>query len=280
VAPWVGLLLLVGFLLLVVLASLQEHTREAAPFIVLGLYGCAYAVLVTLGRAKNGYNDWFLTSRYTTSALALTLALMGLALRGLPNLIDRRAILASQVALTGIFVLALANSLAGFWLAQDEGFLRSAAMRLLDYTDIFDPADDGVPTGPFYALCPIDGSRVLDWGVSRARQAGLIPALRQIVPAGTVQGSWHHVSGHQRVWYLAHLYRVERLSGFLQPRAGFRPDIVLMRRANERHFSAFGLLDSDHWQIDLAPVIAERLPNPVEVFALETATGRLAQLTR
>jgi hypothetical protein len=63
VAPWVGLLLLVGFLLLVVLASLQEHTREAAPFIVLGLYGCAYAVLVTLGRAKNGYNDWFLTSR-------------------------------------------------------------------------------------------------------------------------------------------------------------------------------------------------------------------------
>jgi hypothetical protein len=279
-APWVGISLLVGFLLLVALAFLQKRTREAAPFIVLGLYGCAYAVLVTVGRAKNGYNDWFLTSRYTTSALALALAVMGLGLQGLPNLIDRRASLAFKVVFAGVLVLVLANSLAGFRLAKDEAVLRSAAMRLLEYADIFDPAVDGVPTGPFYALCPIDGSRVLDWGVSQARQARLIPGLRQIVPAGMVQSSWHHVSGHQQVWYLAHLYRVARLSGFLQPRAGFRPDIVLMRRTNEQRFSAFGLLDGDHWQIDLAPVMAERLPEPVEVFALETVTGRLAQLTR
>jgi hypothetical protein len=280
-ATWAGLTLLVAFLLLLVFAFVRKHPREAAPLVILGFYGCAYAVLVTLGRARNGYNDWFLTSRYTTSALTLTLAVTGLGLRELQNRAGGRAALARHVTLTAVFGLALANSVAGFRLAKKEAILRSASMRLLDYADIFDSRVDGMPTGPFYALCPIDGSRLLDWGISPARRAGLIPGLRQIVPEGTAQGSWHRETGHRQVWYLAHNYRVERLSGILEAvRGGFHPDIVLIRAANERHFSAFGLLDRDHWQIDLSLAMAKHLPDPVEIFALETATGRLVQLTR
>jgi hypothetical protein len=266
--------------LLLVSAFVRKHTRQAAPFFVLGFYGCAYAVLVTLGRAENGYNDWFLTSRYTTSALALTLAVIGLGLRERQNRTGGRSGAAYQVLLTVVLVLALANSAAGFRLAKGEATLRLASMRLLDYADVFDSAVDGMATGPFYALCPIDGSRVLDWGVAPARKAGFIPGLRQVVPEETVQGSLHHESGHRQVWYLAHKYSVERLSGIVKPREGFHPDLVLIRRAKDRYFSAFGLLDRDHWQIDLSMAMARRIPDPVEVFALETATGHLAQLAQ
>jgi hypothetical protein len=118
--------------LLLVSAFVRKHTRQAAPFFVLGFYGCAYAVLVTLGRAENGYNDWFLTSRYTTSALALTLAVIGLGLRERQNRTGGRSGAAYQVLLTVVLVLALANSAAGFRLAKGEATLRLASMRLLD----------------------------------------------------------------------------------------------------------------------------------------------------
>jgi len=39
------------------------------------------------------------------------------------------------------------------------------------------------------------------------------------------------------------------------------------------------LVEGDRWQVILGQVMAGRLAAPIEVFALETATGRLAQLT-
>jgi len=279
VAPWLGLALVATFLLLVVWTPRRERPLGAAPFVVLGLYGCVYAVLVTVGRASNGYNDWFLTSRYTTSALALPLAVLGLGLGRRPTRAEGRGLLAFHVVLAAAVVLALANSLAAYRLAKYDSVLRAAAMRLLDYTDVFDPAVDGVQTGPFYVLCPVDGNHVLEWGVAPARQAGLIPAQRAIVSVETVRGSWRRETGHRQVWYMSHRYRAEWFSGRLHPRAGFRPDVVLVRRSGERYFSTFGLIEGDRWQIVLGRAMAGRLPDPVEVFALETATGRLAQLT-
>ena len=278
-APWLGLSLLGGFLLLAIWAPRRDGANGSAPFVVLGLYGCAYAVLVTLGRANNGYNDWFLTSRYTTSALTLPLAVLGLGLWGRRSAADGHSLRAFHLTLAAAVVLALSNSFAAFRLARDESALRTAAMHLLDYMSIFDPDVDGVQTGPFYALCPIDGNRVLKWGVVPARQAGLIPAQRAVLPVERVQGWWRPEAGHHQVWYLAHRDRAERLSGRLQPRPGFRPDVVLVRPVGEQHFLTFGLVEGDRWQVILGQVMAGRLAAPVEVFALETATGRLAQLT-
>jgi hypothetical protein len=162
-------------------------------------------------------------------------------------------------------------------LAKEDADMRAAAMRLLDYETLFDPAVDGMPTGPFYPLCTIDGSHVLDW-ITPARNAGFIPAQRAAVTAAGISGSWHREFVRAFTWYLTHRYRAEHLSGTLKPSETFRPDIVLVRRVGDQRFSTFGLVGGDHWRIILGSPIAKRVPDPVEVFALETATGRLAQI--
>jgi len=80
--------------------------------------------------------------------------------------------------------------------------------------------------------------------------------------------------------YLNHIYWAETLSGNLHAGETFDPDLVLVRRVGDPLFSTFGLVSGNHWRIVLGPEVAKLVQDPVEVFAFETTTGRLAQIAR
>ena len=277
-APGEGFAILLLFIALLLLTIRRKNLGTCAPFIALGIYSLLYSILVTAGRATDGYNDWFLTSRYTTSALCMCLAVLGL---GLVQFADAPGIaqVVFQLLLAGFVGLGLGNSMAAAGLAKEDYLMRRASMRLLDYQDLFHSELDGIRTGPFAPLCPVSTVRVVATGVTPARNAGLIPPQRAVSIAPSIPGSWDRQKGH-KVTYLTHLYWAETLSGSLQTGRILKPDVVLVRRVGDPLFATFGLANGNHWQIILGPEVAKLLQGPVEIFAFETSTGRLAQVVR
>ena len=277
-APGEGFVILLVFIALLLLAIKRRNLGKCAPFVTLGIYSLLYSILVTAGRATGGYNDWFLTSRYTTSALCMCLAVLGL---GLVQFADApgTAQVVFQVLLAGFVGLGLGNSMAAVALAKEDYLMLRASMRLLDYQDLFHSELDGIRTGPFDPLCPVGDIRVVSSAVAPARNAGLIPPQRAVSIAANIQGSWERKAGH-KVTYLTHLYWGETLSGNLEAGPTFEPDLVLVRRVGDPLFATFGLVRGNHWQIILGPEVSKFAQDPIEVFAFETATGRLAQIVR
>jgi hypothetical protein len=277
-APSEGLFILLIFAGLLFLAIKRRNVLISAPFIALGIYSLLYAILVTAGRATAEYTDWFLTSRYTTSALCIYFAVLGLCLVNFAGA-RRSAQFALGALLVGFIGLGLGNSTAAAVLAKEEYLMRRASMRLLDYQSLFHSELDGVWTGPFFPLCPLGYVGVVATGVNPARTAGLIPPQKRVSIAPGISGSWDWERGH-KVTYLNHLYWAETLSGNLHAGETFDPDLVLVRRVGDPLFSTFGLVSGNHWRIVLGPEVAKLVQDPVEVFAFETTTGRLAQIAR
>jgi hypothetical protein len=118
-APGEGLATFVIFGMLLFLAVRRRHFRECAPFVTLGAYSLLYGILVSAGRAPDGYNDYFLTSRYTTSALCLYLAVLGLCLVLFAGT-QKSGQLMLQAALIGFIGLGLANSIAATSMANED----------------------------------------------------------------------------------------------------------------------------------------------------------------
>jgi hypothetical protein len=277
-APGEGFAIFVIFGMLLFMAVRRRNLRECAPFVALGVYSLLYAILVAAGRAPEGYNDWFLTSRYTTSALCLYLAVLGLCLVLFPGTQKSRQLML-QAALIGFIGLGLANSIAATSMANEDYLMRRAAMRLLVYQNLFHAELDGCSTGPFFPLCPVGTARLAATALTPARDAGLIPPQRPVSFTAGISGSWNRKPGH-KVTYLTHLFWAEELSGNLKSEESFRPDVVLVRRAGDPLFTTFGLVNDDRWRIVLGPEVATFAQDPVEVFAFETSTGRLAPIQR
>jgi hypothetical protein len=277
-APGEGFAIFVIFGMLLFMAVRRRNLRECAPFVALGVYSLLYAILVAAGRAPEGYNDWFLTSRYTTSALCLYLAVLGLCLVLFPGTQKSRQLML-QAALTGFIGLGLANSIAATSMANEDYLMRRAAMRLLVYQNLFHAELDGCSTGPFFPLCPVGTARLAATALTPARDAGLIPPQRPVSFTAGISGSWNRKPGH-KVTYLTHLFWAEELSGNLKSGESFRPDVVLVRRAGDPLFTTFGLVNGNRWRIFLGPEVATFAQDPVEVFAFETSTGRLAPIQR
>jgi hypothetical protein len=277
-APGEGLALFVIFGMLLFLAVRRRNLRECAPFVALGVYSLLYAALVAAGRAPDGYNDWFLTSRYTTSALCLCLAVLGFYLVLFAGTQKTRQLML-QVALIGFIGLGLANSIAATSMANEDRIMRRAAMRLLDYQNLFHAELDGCGTGPFFPLFPVGTARVAATALTPARDAGLIPPERPVSFTAGISGSWNRKPGHKST-YLTHLCWAEELSGNLQSGESFTPDVVLVRRTGDPLFTTFGIVTGNRWRIVLGPEVAAFAQDPVEVFAFETSTGRLAPIQR
>jgi len=277
-APGEGLAVFVVFGALLALAVKRRNLRECAPFLALGVYSLLYAILVAAGRVPDGYNDSFLTSRYTTSALCMYLAVLGLCLVQFADT-HKSAQVTFQVLLFGFIGIGLANSIAATSMANEDYIMRRAVMRLLDYQSLFHAELDGLRTGPFFPICPVGTVRVVANGVTPARKAGLIPTQRPVTVATGIPGSWNRKPAH-KVTYLTHLCWAEELSGNLKSGKSFDPDVVLVRRVGDPLFTTFGIVDGNRWQIILGPEVAKFARDPVEVYAFETSTGRLAQIQR
>jgi hypothetical protein len=209
--------------------------------VALGVYSLLYATLVATGRAPNGYNDWFLTSRYTTSALCLYLAVLGLCLVLFAGT-QKSGQLMLQAALIGFIGLGLANSIAATSMANEDCIMRRGAMRLLDYQSLFHVELDGCGTGPFFPLFPVGTARVAARALTPARDAGLNPPERRASITAGISGSWDRKPGH-KLTYLTHLCWAEELSGNLNSGESFKPDVVLVRRAGDPLFRTFGIVD-------------------------------------
>jgi len=194
-APSEGLFILLIFAGLLFLAIKRRNVLISAPFVALGIYSLLYAILVTAGRVTGEYTDWFLTSRYTTSALCIYFAVLGLCLVNFAGA-RRSAQLALGALLVGFIGLGLGNSTAAAVLAKQEYLMRRASMRLLDYQSLFHSELDGVWTGPFFPLCPLGNVRVVATGVNPARTAGLIPPQKRvsIAPVFPVHGIGNEVT--------------------------------------------------------------------------------------
>ena len=282
-APGQGLAVFVIFGILLILAVRRRNLRECAPFVALGMYSLLYAILVSAGRGPNGYNDWslndwFLTSRYTTSALCLHLAALGVCLvlfAGTP----KSGQLMLQATLIGFIGLGLANSIAATSMANEDYIMRRAAMRLLEYQNLFHAELDGCGTGPFFPLFPVGTARVAALALTPARDAGLIPPQRPVSITAGISGSWNRNPAHKTT-YLTHLCWAEELSGNLKSGESFRPDVVLIRRVGDPLFTTFGIVNGSRWRIVLGPEIGSFAQDPVEIFAFETSTGRLAPIQR
>jgi len=242
-APIFGLILCCVFIVQSVLICRSGRLRAAAPYFSLCIFGFLYCWLVTLGRATHGYNEWFVTSRYTTHALLIPIGMLGLSWELYLAYPFRRAPLeissCCRVVPAVLAVLVVAGSWQAVrWASQDSNGRRFAA-HLIPVLDRVDSLVDGVSTGPFYPLCPVDNSPVIQWGIRPAIAKGLV--ARQPVSYASIQIQNLQLSYESKPKarkYLGHRIYAGLFSGTVIVPKSCHPDALLIGKNSDFSFAA------------------------------------------
>jgi len=245
-APIVGFALAALFACEVGVLIRRKLLRQSIPFILLGSFGFFYCGLVTLGRAESGISETLLTSRYATNSLTIPLALVGfssvVAMFG--KLKDRSIqidLLLFNVPLFLVLAMSFGSEVQAAEWASGESSLRRLSASLLPFISFFDSAADGVSTGPFYPLCPVDKSAVVAWGVVPAMKAGVIPGPREgkITPLPGIHVQVETDVQRKRVVYLSHQTMSRVVEGWVRIPERIIPQAILLRKpAEEKFFTA------------------------------------------
>jgi hypothetical protein len=233
-APAVGFLVSICCLLQSVLVLRAGRLRSAAPFVVLCSFGFLFCGLVAFGRGIHGYNEWFMTSRYTTHALLIPAGMLGLdwVLSCRAGETDTRRWHLFRGAL---FLLMPILVVAGTWQAiawaAEDSSARQFTSQLIPLVSEIDPAVDGMPTGPFYPLCPVDNSKVIEWGIGPALANGLLN--QEPVKRSTISVTHFEMqcdSKSRGTEYLGHRIYAKQLSGLVAVPRECQPNALLVRK--------------------------------------------------
>jgi hypothetical protein len=251
-APLVGVALLALFACQFSVVLKRKLLRRSIPFILLGSFGFFYCGLVTLGRAENGINEWFLTSRYATNSLSIPLALLGLS--STIAIFSRRQdrsieidLVLFNVPLFLLLALGFASEVqATNWASEDFSMKRFTA-SLLSFCTLFDGATDGVSTGPFFPLCPVGKCTLVNGAILPAMNVGFIPGPRDVnvMPLADVGLQVETDMQRKTVLYLSVHVNPRVVEGWVRIPEKITPQAILIRKPGHAKFLTATRLEKD-----------------------------------
>ena len=244
-APVVGFALVILFTCQMSVVFKRKLFRHSIPFILLASFGFFYCGLVTLGRGEGGINEFFLTSRYATDSLSIPLALVGLSFTiGRYSERQDRCIEIDFPSLYFPLLFALVLSLcselqAVDWASKDSSARRLAA-GLLPFATLFDDVTDGVPTGPFYSLCPVGKAAIIGKDILPAMKVDFIPGLRdlKVTPLAGIGVQLKTDAKCKHVLYLNGHIDPRVLEGRVRIPERITPQAILLRKPGEAKYVA------------------------------------------
>lgn len=242
-APIVGLALAVLFACELGVLIQRNLLKQSIPFILLGSFGFFYCGLVALGRAEGGISEYLLTSRYATNSLTIPLALVGfssvVAMFG--RLRDRSIQIDSLLFYVPLFLMlamSFGSEVQAAELASGDTSLRRLSASLLPFINLFDPAVDGVPTGPFYPLCPVDKCDIVARCIPLAMKMGVISGPREveIEPLPGIDVQVETDVQRKKLVYLSHQTMPRVIEGSVRIPEKITPQAILLRKPAEEKF--------------------------------------------
>ena len=278
-AWFIGLSEVIVFLFLTWIVIRRRKLPRAAPWLGLGLYAFFFCLVTTYGRLGMGYTGGFLSSRYTTHVMLLSIAILGLVLIALdrsdqestqdPRWLSQARVPAAFCVTFGIAALLVIGDIQAFKSGAIERRNRSLAKRLIPFFAYFNPEVDGTVTGPFFSLCPLKCMGIVDIGLKQLSEDGY---FRQVHDASFVD-SPSEVTGSYSVTKLGE----QRYLGIVEPgwtfsgtvTFDFSADLIFIKPVGQDAFIAATLLQripdtgkagsSYQWRLFLSPFI---IPDP------------------
>ena len=271
-APIIGVALVMLFACQVGVVLKRKLLHRSIPFILLGSFGFLYCGLVTLGRADSGINEWLLTSRYATNSLSIPLALVGLSsiIAVFSQRQDRSIgidLLLCNVPLFLVFALSFASEVQAIGWASGDSSMKRFTAGLLPFFTLFDGATDGVSTGPFFPLSPVDNSKLIKWAILPAMKVGFIPGPRDITvtPLADFDVQVETDVKRKTVLYLSHHTDPRVLEGWVRIPERITAQAILLRKPGEEKFLTAAKLEKEkgsenglskyRWQFLILPAL-------------------------
>jgi hypothetical protein len=248
-APVVGLALVILFTCQISVVFKRKLFRHSIPFILLASFGFFYCGLVTLGRGENGINEFFLTSRYATGSLSIPLALVGLSFT--IAIYSKRQDRCIEIDFPSLYfpllfalVLSLCSELQAVDWASKDSSARRLAAGLLPFATLFDGVTDGVPTGPFYSLCPVGKAAIIGKDILPAMKVDFIPGLRdlKVTPLAGIGVQLKTDAKCKHVLYLNSHIDPRVLEGRVWIPERITPQAILLRKPGEAKYLAAAML--------------------------------------
>jgi hypothetical protein len=248
-----------------------------------------------------GNTGGFLTSRYTTHATLLLIAILGLLLIALdfsdqestqyPPWLSRARVPASFCVTFGIAALLLIGDIQTFKSGVIERRDRYLAKRLIPFFAYFNPEVDGTVTGPFYPLCPLRGMKIVDIGLKRLSEEGYFQQVHNVSfvdSASEVTGSYSIAGRLAEQRYLGIVEQGWTLSGTATFESGFSADLIFVRPVGQDAFIAATLLQriphTDkpryryQWRLFLSPFIMPDPGVPLEMWVYDKRSNEFIKV--
>jgi hypothetical protein len=302
-AWFIGLAIGVLFLFLVFIVAKERRLPDAAPWVGMGGYACLVCLVITYGRLGMGYTGGFLTSRYTTHAALLPIAILALLLIALDSTdaeaapdkswITRLRIPGAVLTITAIGMLILTGDVLTFRSGAIERNARLVAKTLVPFSAYFDPGVDGVMTGPLYPLCPLACVTIFGTGVKELTDAGYFSRADdiQFVANGSEASGNYKVS--RKIVEQRYLGIVEPgwdLSGTVTIDSKLAPNLIFLRPAGRDAFVAATELhptnqhnNSGHtyeWRLFLSPFILPDRNTQMEMWVYDAESNAFVKVSQ
>jgi hypothetical protein len=302
-AWFIGLAVGVLFLFLVGVAAKKRRLPAAAPWIGMGAYACLFCLVTTYGRLGMGYTGGFLSSRYTTHVALLPIAILALLLIALDSTdaepaagnsrVTRLRVPGAILAITAIATLIVTGDALTFKSGAIERNARLLAKTLIPFSAYFDPAVDGVVTGPLYPLCPLPCATIFGSGVKELTDAGYLQRQDdiQFVTNGAQASGDYRVSSkivEQR--YLGMVEPGWMLSGRVTIDSTPAPNLIFFRPAGSDAFLTATKLhptnqrsNSGHiyeWRLFLSPFILADRNTKMEMWVYNAMSNTFVKVSQ
>jgi len=300
---FIGLSLTVLFLFLIWTVYKRRRLPDASPWIGLGTYACLFCLATTYGRLGMGYTGGFLSSRYTTHAVLLPIAIIALLLIAIDatdnagareaNWLYRMRLLTAISVLIVIGTLIAIGDFASFNAGSIDRNDRLLAKRLIPFVTYFDPEVDGTITGPLYPLCPLMCQTIFNTGVKELCDAGYLHQLNDVdfkdVPS-EVTGKY---AVNQRIAQRRYLGINEtgwKLFGTITAGAPLVRDLIFLSPAGRRSFIAAAELRkmnktrdgklSYEWDMFLSPFILADPRTPLQLWVYNKRSNAFLKVSQ
>jgi hypothetical protein len=158
-------------------------------------------------------------------------------------------------------------------LASRDTAVRRFTASLLPFVTLFDKATDGVATGPFYPLCPVDNCKFIDGAIFPGMKAGLISGPREVnvTRAAGIQVQVQTDEKRKTVMYLSHRMMSRVIEGWIRIPKEIDPQAILLRKPGEEKFLAAARLEKEkqlengfslyRWEFLMLPIV-DPIPEP------------------
>jgi len=300
---FIGLSLGILFLFLIWTLYKRRRLPDAAPWIGLGAYACLFCLATTFGRLGMGYTGGFLSSRYTTHAALLPIAIVALLLIAIDATDNAKAGKATCLyrvrLLSAISLLFLTGTLIamGDFVSFNAGFTdrndRLLAKRLIPFVTYFDPEVDGTITGPLYPLCPLMCATIFNTGVKELCDAGYLHRLYEADFKDAPSNVTGEYAVNQTIAQTRYLGINEigwKLSGKVTAGAPLVPDLIFFSPSGHSSFIGAAELRkvnqlddgrlSYEWKMFLSPFILADPRTPLQLWVYDKQSNAFLKVSQ